>query len=108
LILRIHHCYADGIALIHVLLSLTDPAPGASSAPAGGKMEHAEEAGIFRRFFDPLDKAANITLELGRGLIEEGANIVRHPSHALDYARNGVRLAAEIACGWRRRSLDSL
>jgi WS/DGAT/MGAT family acyltransferase len=95
-ILRIHHCYADGIALIHVLLSLTDPAPHAAPTPAEEE-ERAEEAGIFRRFFEPVDKVVNTTLKLGRGLVGEGADIVMHPGHVLDYARNGARLATEIA-----------
>lgn len=34
LIVRLHHCIADGIALIHVLLSLTDDAPDADPAAA--------------------------------------------------------------------------
>lgn len=98
-ILRIHHCYADGIALIHVLLSLTDSAPDAApTAPAvAAKEENAEDTGLFRRFFEPVDKVVNSTLKLGRGLVGEGVDIVRHPAHALDYARNGARLAAEIA-----------
>jgi len=98
-ILRIHHCYADGIALIHVLLSLTDPASRAApAAPASEvKEENTEDAGIFRRFFEPVDKVVNTTLKLGRGLVGEGADIVMHPTHALDYARNGARLAAEVA-----------
>ena len=98
-ILRIHHCYADGIALIHVLLSLTDPASRAApAAPASeAKEENTEDAGIFRRFFEPVDKVVNTTLKLGRGLVGEGADIVMHPTHALDYARNGARLAAEVA-----------
>lgn len=96
LILRIHHCYADGIALIQVLLSLTDPAPGAAPATEGSG-DAAEDAGLFRRFFDPVDKAVNATLKLGRGLVGEGVDLVRHPGHALDYARSGARLATEIA-----------
>ena len=96
-ILRIHHCYADGIALIHVLLSLTDPEPDMPPPAPEEDQERTEEAGIFRRFFDPVDKMVNQTLKLGRGLVDEGADIVRHPTHALDYVRNGVRLAAEIA-----------
>ena len=28
IIVRIHHCYADGIALMHVLMQLADPDPG--------------------------------------------------------------------------------
>ena len=98
-ILRIHHCYADGIALIHVLLSLTDHAPQMALKPFKPEVEeeHAEDAGIFRRFFDPVDKVVNTTLKLGRGLVGEGVDIVRNPTHVLDYARNGARLAAEIA-----------
>jgi diacylglycerol O-acyltransferase len=98
-ILRIHHCYADGIALVHVMLSLTDPASHpVHAAPAPEvEEENTEDAGIFRRFFDPVDKVVNTTLRLGRGLVGEGADIVRNPTHVLDYARNGARLAAEIA-----------
>lgn len=49
-ILRIHHSYADGIALIHVLLALTDPAPESRANPGIRSRTHYEEAGIFRRF----------------------------------------------------------
>ena len=96
LILRIHHCYADGIALIHVLLSLTDPAADALPPSPAEKAEHAADAGLFQRFFEPVDKMVHTTLKLGRDLVEEGADMVLHPSHALNYARNGARLAAEI------------
>lgn len=96
LILRIHHCYADGIALIQVLLSLTDSTADARPARTDAK-ESPVHGGIFRRFFEPVDKMLHTTVKLGRGLIEEGAGLILHPSHAWGYARNGVRLAAEIA-----------
>lgn len=96
LILRIHHCYADGIALIHVLLSLTDSAAGARSARADDA-ESPVHGGLFRRFFDPVEEMLHATVKLGRGLVEEGADLVLHPSRALNYARNGARLATEIA-----------
>ena len=32
LILRIHHCYADGIALVRVVMSMTDAAPNGPAA----------------------------------------------------------------------------
>ena len=35
-IARFHHCYADGIALMRVLLSLTDPAPEAACRRSPG------------------------------------------------------------------------
>lgn len=96
LILRIHHCYADGIALIHVLLSLTDPSADAAPAPEE-TVGPTGYGGLFRRFFEPVDKVVNKTVKLGRDLVEEGADIVMHPSQIFDYARNGARLAAEIA-----------
>ena len=98
-ILRIHHSYADGIALIHVLLALTDPASEiAPTTETETETEQIEDtAGIFRRFFNPVDKAVQTTLKLGRGLLGGGADMVKHPTHALDYARSGVRLTAEIA-----------
>src|SRR3954469_16149952 len=34
LVARIHHCYADGIALIQVMLSMTDVRPDAKFSPA--------------------------------------------------------------------------
>ncbi len=96
LILRIHHCYADGIALIQVLLTLTDPTADFRSGPAqsSGAMVHG---GWFRRVFEPVDQMMNGTLKLGRSLVEGGSDLVRNPSQVFDYVRNGARLATEIA-----------
>ncbi len=96
-ILRIHHSYADGIALIHVLLALTDPASEIAPTHETETEQTEDTAGIFRRFFNPVDKAVQTTLKLGRGLLGGGADMFKHPTHALDYARSGVQLAAEIA-----------
>ena len=38
LIVRIHHCYADGIALVHVMLSMTD---ASAERPAGDAVRAA-------------------------------------------------------------------
>ncbi len=37
LVMRLHHCLADGMALLHVLRSLTDAAPGEGAASEGGE-----------------------------------------------------------------------
>ena len=94
-ILRIHHCYADGIALIHVLLSLTD-LDANTALNAEEEQEHHEDGGIFRRFLEPMDKMLHQTLKLGRGLVDEGMGIVRNPRQALHYAQNAARLTMEI------------
>src|SRR5690606_39730159 len=54
LIARIHHCYADGIALVQVLLSLTDTHPEAkpgSDLPQAWLKADGEK--VTRKFFDP-------------------------------------------------------
>src|SRR5207244_7446305 len=40
---RIHHSIADGIALVRVMLSLTDPSP--TAAPPRRRSNHANDAG---------------------------------------------------------------
>jgi acyltransferase, WS/DGAT/MGAT len=46
LIVRLHHCIADGIALVRLLLSLTDPGPGSPPArPAAGPRSVRRPAG---------------------------------------------------------------
>jgi WS/DGAT/MGAT family acyltransferase len=86
LVFRVHHCVGDGIALVRLVLSLTDEAaagkpihlPGASQAKA-----HPEPAGE-----DP---------GLLRTALHEGFESLVHPSHALDLAKQGLIGAAKGA-----------
>lgn len=79
-VVRIHHCYADGLALARVFLSLTDDAPplpaaaGGDTGPAGGRV--AEGAAWLGRLggtvLEPLSlpvlagRTLDATLELAR------------------------------------------
>ena len=102
LILRIHHCYADGIALIQVVMSLThETAPGslaladeALDAPAAGESDFWSE--ILKPVTGALDGAA----ELGRGLLEQGRSLAAHPGlageAAQDVAKKGLGFAGEV------------
>lgn len=84
LIVRIHHCYADGIALMHVLGALADDAP----AGAGGAAEGRTDAGpglipqSLREFADLFEKGVHYTL---------------HPAEAATATRAALRIAGEIA-----------
>ncbi len=56
LVQRVHHCYADGIALIQVFLSLTDPGPEprpSASNPETWKKRRAAESTIYQRLLEP-------------------------------------------------------
>ena len=99
-IMRSHHCYADGIAMMHVLLTVTNKAPGVATTAArhhahGAAVHWDEEESrgdIFRRLFDPVSEAISNALKTGRDLVEEGVDIVLHPSETVGYARQGMGL----------------
>ncbi len=82
LIIRLHHCIGDGIALMHVLLSIADESFDASKIPAGGRTR--------RR----LRERVAGTL---RGAAAETADMVAHPSHLASRVRQGGRGAGALA-----------
>ena len=89
---RIHHCYADGIALVQVLLSMTDTerkaTPRAQLARTWLKDEHhrvAQRVGAVDRY-----KA------LGSRMVGGGMAMVQDPTLAAILAREGGDLAAEL------------
>lgn len=94
LVSRIHHCYADGIALVQVLLSMTDvEAKPARAEPLTRrwlrKAEHAKVAqrvGLIDRY-----------VELGGRVLEKGLDFYRDPSLAAVLAYEGRELARELA-----------
>ena len=91
-IIRIHHCYADGIALVQVLLSLTDttrePAKGKDLARAWLKQDGAEVA----RRVGAVDKY----MQLGSKVVEKGMEMYRDPSLAAVLAKEGGEIAREL------------
>ncbi len=78
LVMRVHHCYADGIALVRVVLGLADPEPGSSEPPAGDSGDRAPDDG------------------LGQWL-EKGLQWAMHPERAASAARAGLGVASELA-----------
>jgi WS/DGAT/MGAT family acyltransferase len=100
-VVRIHHCYADGIALVRVLLSMTDlgpqgppalvpPAAKASPAPA----VHDELLGEWAK---PVAEAMETALEVGGTLVHRGVDFWQHPTKAVALAELTGALGAEIA-----------
>ena len=94
-VVRIHHCYADGIALMGVIFGITDgeSEPAAWPEPAAGGERHGTDA--IHALFQPLESAVSTTLGLGRGLLNAGLDLTRHPGKAVDYARYGLRFTTE-------------
>lgn len=92
---RIHHCYADGIALVKVLLEMTDE--GAAAARAQSEIPADRADGLLPRWLAPVTNTVGITWQAGSSLVGAYFDLLMHPGHALDYARQGVDLAAEAA-----------
>ncbi len=92
LVARIHHSYADGIALVQVLLSLTDtsahPEKAKPLAEAWLKQDGAKVAhrvGAVERY-----------AKLGTKMLEKGMGMVQDPSLAGVLAKEGGDIAREL------------
>lgn len=99
-IVRIHHCIADGIALVQVFLSLTDPSrAGRPSArkPDTWKKRRADESMVFRRLLDPAREGLDFAMHLGQRLIKEGSKVLQNPAVAGDYAIEAGEIVRELA-----------
>jgi len=103
-IMRIHHCYADGIALVQVVLSMTHASAKGSLAIARIAPDVPEpraEADFLAQILKPVSGALETALNTGRSLLEQGKDLVAHPEMAqgvaMDATRKGVDFATELA-----------
>jgi diacylglycerol O-acyltransferase len=101
LIVRIHHCIADGIALNAVLMSIADD--GADLRPAGQHDEHDFFAGegLAENLVEPLTEVATRAIGMyGDGLVK-AMHAVAHPQEALgdsaELAGNVSRMVRDFA-----------
>jgi diacylglycerol O-acyltransferase / wax synthase len=90
LLTRLHHCIADGIALMRVLLSLTDPTP---DPPAP---DSAPERASRAPYAGPI-AAANATVRAAEELLGQGIETLLEPSRLADAARFGASSAVALS-----------
>jgi WS/DGAT/MGAT family acyltransferase len=92
-VVRIHHCYADGIALIQVMLSMTDAdREGRVPGPVPPPPKHPESTGG-----DPLAGALKMATKMGSVLIEKGVGLWHEPAKAVAFAKQGSAFTEELA-----------
>ena len=102
LIVRIHHCYADGIALVRVMLSMTDASaqwpPGDAVRAAAAAQRGADDDDMLAQLLAPLSGVLGTARKVGATLVDKGVGaLVRsgaRPSRSPGRAR---ALTAEIA-----------
>lgn len=91
-IVRLHHCIADGIALIYVLLSLADEYADASRLPAPGT--EASEADAFASMLTPVVNAVRGTVRTTGAILQESASLLLNPAHLFKRAKQGMSVGA--------------
>jgi len=97
--MRIHHSYADGIALVRVMLSMTDSTahgpPAMPFAPQPRRRREPEEG--LAHLLAPLSGAMAVAKKIGATLIEMGGELWDDPARAAALAGQGTAITAELA-----------
>lgn len=96
---RLHHSIADGIALMRVLLSLTDlssdspppPLQTPDSRPAG------KRRGFIRTLTSPATSLARTTVNVADTVLHQSLETFRRPGRLIDFAKVGADNAATLA-----------
>lgn len=79
LVLRMHHCIADGIALARVMLSLTDAADASGDPPPRDAAPLWGRVGVPNVLPGPLAPLVRGGLGAAGALVHEGAELLVHP-----------------------------
>jgi WS/DGAT/MGAT family acyltransferase len=108
-IMRIHHCIADGIALIGVMYSLTDEAPDApeegieSEGLRRAREKRAaqgaarEERDLLASLFEPISDAAAKALSMSGDFWSKYQDVLSNPEKVADAARVAADVTTEVA-----------
>ena len=98
LIARIHHCYADGLALVQVLLSLTDTAPQAQAQAELAKTWLKRDRGsVLERLLEPMQGGLHKAVALGEKTWARLAQMMADPAVAAEFAHEGSEITRELA-----------
>ena len=97
LVSRIHHSYADGIALVQVLLSLTDTAREPGKGDDLGKAWLKQDGAKVARRVGAVERYT----KLGTRMLEKGMDMYRDPTLAGVLAKEGGDIARELVQRWR-------
>ena len=99
IVVRIHHCYADGIALVRVMLSMTDAtADGPPAMPFQAReRRRAKSDDGLAQLLAPLSGVLESARRIGGMLVDAGVGIWHDPAKAVELADKGSALTAEVA-----------
>ena len=93
LIMRIHHCIADGIAMVGVILSMADESPDRVSGEPLLELAEEDQDDFFGRL---LFDAMLASIRISSNLWGKYVGLLSNPQKALEYARIGSGVAVEV------------
>lgn len=98
LVARIHHCYADGLALVQVLLSLTDTAqqPEAHAELAKTWLKR-DRGSVLERLLEPMQGGLQKAFAVGEKTWAKIAQMLADPGVAAEIAHEGSEITRELA-----------
>jgi len=91
-IVRLHHCIGDGMALLQVLLSLADEYFDPERFPTT-----EDQPGLLPGFVRGALKTVQGTIATGRRLLSESAKSLVTPSHGLRRIKQGLSVGAALS-----------
>ncbi len=99
MVVRIHHSIADGIALVGVVLSLTDPSPEAppQKAPQALPDDEGEVDEPSRGLLETLAESLGTAFHAGSDLGAKALSLAQDTDRLQTYGQYGIGLLAELA-----------
>jgi WS/DGAT/MGAT family acyltransferase len=94
LIVRLHHCYANGIALMRDMLSMTDASPAGARHVPQRHEEH--EHGPIWQLLEPVSEVVSGAIRLSGTVLDKYFDLLRHPGHLAEYAKMAQRAAGDV------------
>lgn len=87
LLVRLHHCIADGIALVQVMLSLTDTTPDAPWPAEEPSVRVPQGWNPLAPIVRPAQTALRMTRKVVKTSVQATAQVVRDPEQLVELAR---------------------
>jgi diacylglycerol O-acyltransferase / wax synthase len=94
LVARIHHCIADGIALVAVTMSLTDSAPPMQGSK---KIELDSEPNPWMPYINPITKGTIKAISASGTAWSKSLEILAQPDRLVDYAQIAAQVLKDAA-----------
>lgn len=93
---RLHHCIADGIALMQVMLSMCDADADAPWPTAESEKTHRRRNSLLGGLIRPAADAFTLGRKVTGGVVSEGMSMLRHPTRVLDRTREAGSFAQSL------------